>query len=30
VKNIVEKGELDAERFTSEVRRAMSGRQLVA
>jgi CheY-like chemotaxis protein len=29
VKNIVEKGELDAERFTSEVRRAMSGRQLV-
>jgi PAS domain S-box-containing protein len=30
VKSIVEKGHLDPERFTSEIRRAMSNRQLVA
>jgi CheY-like chemotaxis protein len=30
VTTIVEKGEFDRDRFTAEVRRAMSGRQLVA
>jgi DNA-binding response OmpR family regulator len=30
VMTIMEKAEVDAERFTAEVRRAMSGRQLVA